>query len=373
MTAQPTSAPPPALGAPTVLVIDDSAVVRQFMLQLAKRRRDLVVVTAADPMIAENKLLQFRPDVILLDLEMPRMTGLEFLRRQMRRDPLPVVVCSSYATAGSEQAIAALAEGAVDILPKPKLGVRQYFDASADELVEILRAAAAARLDRRSPAVPPSQPARRSLAVALSGESDAILGIGASTGGPQALDLLLSALPSPFPPIVVVQHMPPSFTAAFAQRLDGRSALDIREAVDGEILVPGMARIAPGGQHLLVDRRRGAYMTRIDSGPPVVRHRPSVDVLFRSLAAAAGAHAAAALLTGMGRDGAEGLLELRRAGARTLTQDESSAVVFGMPREAIVLGASEQTLPLEAMPEWFSRWAAAAPAAAPLIVDERAR
>lgn len=370
MSRDATFGSPPSPAPITVLVIDDSAVVRQFMLQLAERRPDLDVVTAADPMIAENKLLHFRPDVILLDLEMPRMTGLEFLRRQMRRDPLPVVVCSSYATTGSEQAIAALSEGAVEVVPKPQIGVRQYLDESADELVETLRAAAAAHLERRAPAAPRAQPPRRVAIPGASYSTDAILGIGASIGGPQALELLLSALPAPFPPIVVVQHMPRAFTAAFARRLDGRSALDIREAEDGEVLAPGMVRIAPGDQHLRVARHPKGYATRLDASPPVARHRPSVDVLFRSLAAAAGGHAAAALLTGMGRDGAQGLLELRRAGARTLTQDEASSVVFGMPREAIALGASEETLSVEAMPDWLTRWAAA-PGGPPFHVEER--
>jgi two-component system chemotaxis response regulator CheB len=339
----------------TILVVDDSAVMRQLMVQLAEGRRDLVVVTAADPLIAERKLEQMRPDVVLLDLEMPRMSGLEFLRRQMRRDPLPMVVCSSHATAGSDRAIAALAEGAVDLLPKPLLGVRRYFEEHVDEIVETLRAAATVRLDRRGPAGP--APAARPALAPQSG-SLAIAGIGASTGGPQALELLLSALPAGFPPIVIVQHMPRHFTAAFARRLDALSALDIGEAVDGEILAPGMARIAPGDQHALVDRLGGAYRIRLDTGAPVARHRPSVDVLFRSLAAAAGAEAAAVLLTGMGRDGAEGLLALRRAGARTLTQDEASSIVFGMPREAIHLGASEETLPLTAIPDRLVRWAA---------------
>ncbi len=353
----PASAPSSLAAVPTVLVIDDSAVVRQFMLQLAERRRDLCVITAADPMIAESKLRQIRPDVILLDLEMPRMTGLEFLRRQMRRDPLPVVVCSSYAPAGSEQAIAALAEGAVEILLKPKLGVRQYLDESAQEIVDVLRCAATVRLDRPAPAralVPALQPrAARS----LDSWGEAIVGLGASTGGPQAIDQLLSALPAPFPPIVVVQHMPRAFTGAFARRLDSRSALDVREASDGEVLAAGMARIAPGGQHLRVERESGAYVTRLVSAPPVDRHRPSVDVLFRSLVTAAGSRAAAVLLTGMGRDGAQGLLELRRAGARTLAESEASAVVFGMPREALQLGAAEDALELEAIPAWLCRWA----------------
>lgn len=347
----------------TVLVIDDSAVMRQLMLQLAERRGDLVVVTAADPLIAENKLRQLRPDVILLDLEMPRMSGLEFLRRQMRRDPLPVVVCSSHVKTGSEQAIAALAEGAVEVVVKPELGVRQHFDDSADELVELLRAAASARPDHRPPALDSSLRRARALAP-NTGDTGAILGIGASTGGPQAISFLLSALPAAFVPVVVVQHMPRSFMGAFARRLDSQSALEVREAVDGELLAPGMARIAPGDLHLLVESRRGGYVTRLDSGPQVEHHRPSVDVLFRSLATAAGSRSAAALLTGMGRDGAAGLLALRRAGARTLTQDEATSVVFGMPREAISLGASEDTLPLAAIPGWLTRWAA--PASAPI-------
>ncbi|HBL27206.1 MAG TPA: chemotaxis response regulator protein-glutamate methylesterase [Acidobacteria bacterium] len=341
-------------GALTVLVIDDSAVMRQLMVQLAERRHDLIVVTAADPVIAERKLENLRPDVVLLDLEMPRMSGLEFLRRQMRRDPLPVVVCSSHATAGSDRAMEALAGGAVDLLPKPRFAVREHFEEHAAEIVETLRTAATARLERRIPALPAPLP-RQELPACSGG--DAIVGIGASTGGPQALEQVLGGLPAGFPPVVVVQHMPRPFTAAFARRLDSHSALDVREAVDGEILQPGMARIAPGDRHLLVDRRRGAYRTRLDGGDPVGRHRPSVDVLFHSLALSAGARAAAVLLTGMGQDGAEGLLALRLAGARTLAQDEASSVVFGMPRAAIHLGAADETPALADVAERLLCWA----------------
>jgi two-component system, chemotaxis family, protein-glutamate methylesterase/glutaminase len=363
-------APPPSPDPLTVLVIDDSAVIRQFMSQLGERRADVNVVTAADPVIAESKLLQIRPDVILLDLEMPRMSGLEFLRRQMRRDPLPIVVCSSFATAGSERAIAALAEGAIEVLPKPTLGMRQFLDESVDEILATLRAAAAARIEWRAPGRGPD-PRPLSIAPTASRDcGDAIVGCGASTGGPQALDLLFTALRPPFPPVVVVQHMPRSFTAAFARRLDSRSEFDVREASDGEILAPGMVRIAPGDEHVVVERRRARYRTRLESGPRISLHRPSVDVLFHSLAKAAPSQAAGILLTGMGRDGAEGLLAMRRAGAFTIAEDESSAVVFGMPREAIGLGASQETLHLAAIPERLCRWASSATAS---TVSERSR
>jgi two-component system chemotaxis response regulator CheB len=346
---------------PTVLVIDDSAVLRQFMTQLAERRGELVVVTAADPMIAEKKLQQLRPDVILLDLEMPRMSGLEFLRRQMRRDPIPVVVCSSFARAGSELAIAALAEGAVEVVAKPELGVRRHFDESAEQMVALLRAAALAHPERRAGAgLPRSMPSRAPTAgPAAFPRNDAIVAIGASTGGPQALDLLLSALPATFPPIVIAQHIPGTFSEAFARRLNGGSALDVREAADGEALGPGMARIAPGAWHLRVEKSAGVYRTRLEDSPPLNLHRPSVDLLFHSLARDAGRQAAGILLTGMGRDGAEGLLALRQAGARTVAQSEASCVVFGMPREAIHLGAADTILDLPDIPHWLVGWASA--------------
>lgn len=344
---------------PTVLVIDDSAVLRQFMVQLAERHGGLVVVTAADPMIAEKKLQQLRPDVILLDLEMPRMSGLEFLRRQMRRDSIPVVVCSSFARAGSELAVAALAEGAVEIVAKPELGVRRHFDASAEQIVALLRATALGRIDRRSAIPLPPSTASRAIQASpgVVVGRDAIVAIGASTGGPQALDQLLSALPPTLPPIVIAQHIPGTFSEAFARRLNGGSALDVREAVDGEPLGPGMARIAPGNRHLRVEKSAGVYHTRLEDTPPLNLHRPSVDLLFHSLARAAGRHGAGILLTGMGRDGAEGLLALRQAGARTLAQSEASCVVFGMPREAIHLGAADSILDLPDMPQWLVGWA----------------
>ena len=296
-----------------------------------------------------------RPDVILLDLEMPRMDGLTFLRKIMSEDPIPVVVCSGLASRGTEVAIRALEEGAVEVLAKPQLGVREFVHDSATTLIETIRAAAEARVKRRAPIVkpiprhtadvvlaprPPLIPAPRS-------QVDVVVAIGASTGGTEALRALLADLPEDAPPLLIVQHMPERFTAAFAKRLNESCKIEVKEAEAGDHVCRSRALIAPGNRHLVLRRRDAHYVVELLDGPPVCRHRPSVDVLFRSVAQAAGAHAVGVILTGMGDDGAAGLLEMKEAGAATIAQDERTSVVFGMPGEAVRKGAAAEVLPLD--------------------------
>ena len=334
----------------TVLVVDDSAVMRQVTAAVLSRDADLTVVPAADPIIALEKMARARPDVILLDLEMPRMDGLTFLRKIMREDPLPVVICSGVAGRGTPRALEALEAGALDLVVKPQVGVREFLEESAVTLIDALRGAAEAgarrpierRLTadailplRRKPPEAPRFPTRR------------LIALGASTGGTEALAQILSALPPNCPPLAIAQHMPAGFTAAFARRLDTLCAIHVKEAEDGDPLLAGRALIAPGGRHLVIERAVAGYRARLLDGPLVSRHRPSVDVLFRSVAQAAGRDAVGALLTGMGDDGAAGLKELHAAGAETIAQDEASCVVFGMPRAAIALGAARRVTPLK--------------------------
>ncbi|HEY2743621.1 MAG TPA: chemotaxis response regulator protein-glutamate methylesterase [Polyangia bacterium] len=324
-----------------VLVVDDSAVVRQAMTALLEREGDIEVAVAADPLIAMRKMEKARPDVLLLDLEMPRMGGLEFLAALMQRDPMPVVICSGLARRGTEAAMRALALGAVDIVERPRLGLRGFVEESALLLVETLRGAARARMPARALAPPSSS----SSSVAAM-PARALIALGASTGGTEALRVILAGLPAGLPPVAIVQHMPAGFTAAFAYQLDQVCALRVVEAHDGLRLDPGMALVAPGGRHLRVVRRGHALVAELDDGPLVSRHRPSVDVLFRSVARAVGRDAVGVLLTGMGDDGADGLGEMKRAGATTIAQNEATSVVFGMPREAILRGAADEVLPL---------------------------
>ena len=337
-----------------VLVVDDSAVVREVMATVLSQEPGITVTAAADPLIAMDKMRRARPDVILLDLELPRMHGLAFLRKLMAEDPLPVVVCSGIADAGSGAALQALDEGAVDIVTKPKLRVREFLHESAVLLIDTVRAAAGAHVGprhapARRPASPPAgkaiHPQAREPLLAVT--TDKVVAIGASTGGTEALRGLLEAMPPAAPGIVIVQHMPEGFTAAFAQRLNGICRIEVKEAADGDRVVAGRALIAPGNRHTLVRRSGAQYLVEVTDGPLVSRHRPSVDVLFRSAAQAAGAAAIGVLMTGMGDDGARGLLEMKEAGAATLAQDEASCVVFGMPREAIARGAVDEVVPLD--------------------------
>ena len=345
-----------------VLVVDDSAVVRQVLEAVLSQEPDMSVMVASDPLIALQKMARVRPDVIVLDLEMPRMDGLTFLRKIMAEDPIPTVICSGVAARGTEAALRALDEGAVGIITKPKLGLRNFLYESGLVLTDMVRAAARARVRRRfsslalptmvlpaiSPArQPSSQPLRPSRADVF---SKMIVAMGASTGGTEALAQILAAMPRDSPGIVVVQHMPEVFTAAFAQRLDRLSQIEVKEAEHGDCISAGRALIAPGNRHMSVTRRGTQSFVEISEGPLVSRHRPSVDVLFRSVAHAAGASALGIILTGMGSDGAQGLLEMKNAGAETVAQDEASCVVFGMPKEAIACGAVNLILPLSKIP-----------------------
>jgi two-component system, chemotaxis family, protein-glutamate methylesterase/glutaminase len=335
-------------GALTALIIDDSALVRMLLTTILQEGAGMAVTTASDPIIAMEKLRRARPDVIVLDLNMPRMDGLTFLRHLMATDPIPVVVCSGVAQRGTEEALRALHEGAVDVVCKPRVGVKDFFTDSAVMLIESITAAASARVRRRPS--PVLAPLRSDLAVArtsipVDGRPQ-LVAIGASTGGTEAIRELLSALEQDAPPVVIVQHMPERFTAAFANQLDRDCRMHVREAKAGDPIVPGVALIAPGNRHLLVHAISGRLVARLDAGPLVSRHRPSVDMLFRSVAKAVGAAATGVLLTGMGEDGAAGLLEMRRAGAYTIAQDEATSTVFGMPRVAIQRGAAAAVLPL---------------------------
>jgi two-component system chemotaxis response regulator CheB len=337
-------------GSIRVLVVDDSAVVRQVMQGVLEADPKIKVSVAADPIIAFAKMEREVPDVVITDLVMPRMDGLTFLRKIMAEMPLPVVVCSEVAHRRTEDAISALELGAVEVIKKPKLGVRDFLHESAVMLIDVVRSAAQAKL---VPGFPPAGPRNTADVVLPFGPlsqvrpaGDKIIAIGASTGGTEALREFLQAMPSDCPGIAIVQHMPEVFTRAFADRLNRDCSIEVKEAADGDSIVPGRALIAPGNHHLLVQRSGSNYVAQITDGPLVSRHRPSVDVLFRSVAKSAGPNAVGVIMTGMGNDGAQGLLEMRSCGAQTIAQDESSCVVFGMPREAITRGAVLIVVPL---------------------------
>ena len=326
-----------------VLVVDDSAVVRQVLAGEISKAQDIEVVgTAADPFIARDKILALHPTVLTLDLEMPRMDGLTFLAKLMKYHPLPVIVVSSLTPRGSDTALRALELGAVDVVGKP--GASYTVGDITAELVDKIRAASTARF-RSAPA--PSAPPKAVGDVPLLNMTHKILAIGASTGGTEAIRTVLMGLPATAPGTVIVQHMPEHFTASFAARLDGLCAMEVREARNGDLVTPGLALLAPGNRHMVLRRSGAQFSVEVKGGPPVHYQRPSVDVLFHSVARQAGHNAAGAILTGMGADGASGLLAMRQAGARTMAQDEESCVVFGMPREAIRIGAAEQVAPLQ--------------------------
>jgi two-component system chemotaxis response regulator CheB len=330
-----------------VLVVDDSAVVRQVLEAVLSQERDMSVMVAADPLIALQKMARVRPDVIVLDLEMPRMDGLTFLRKIMAEDPIPTLICSGVAARGTEAALRALDEGAVGIVTKPKLGLRNFLYESGLVLTDMVRSAAGARVQRRfSSRVLPRRDPPAPHPLPHSSSSKRLIALGASTGGTEALTEILTAMPKNCPGIVVVQHMPEVFTAAFADRLNGLSEIEVMEAKDGDLVLPGRALLAPGNRHMSVRRRGAKSFVDVSDGPLVSRHRPSVDVLFRSVAQAEGAGALGIILTGMGNDGAQGLLEMKNSGAETIAQDEASCVVFGMPKEAIARGAVDLVLPL---------------------------
>ncbi|HEX9242481.1 MAG TPA: chemotaxis response regulator protein-glutamate methylesterase [Anaeromyxobacter sp.] len=345
-----------------VLVVDDSAVVRQALTQILGSV-GMQVVTASDPIIAMDKMRREPPDVVVLDIEMPRMDGLTFLQKLMAEQPLPVVVCSGLAGPGTEVALHALEEGAVDVVTKPRLGVKGFLEDSARRLVTVVRAAAEARVRVRRPRVP-AVPRLDAGAVVpkrappvIRETTHKVVVVGASTGGTEALRELLEAMPPDAPGIAIVQHMPEVFTAQFAKRLDQTCRIEVKEAQTNDRLVSGRALIAPGNRHLVVRRSGAHYFADVVDGPPVSLHRPSVNVLFRSAAQAAGSNAVGVILTGMGDDGAEGLAELRKAGARTIAQDEATCVVFGMPKEAIAAGGVEEVLPLGRIALQVLKWA----------------
>ncbi len=327
-----------------VMIVDDSAIVRKILTQELSRRAGIEVVgTAPDCIIARDKIARLQPDVLTLDVEMPRMDGITFLRELMQDHPMPVIMLSSITPEGSQKAIEALAAGAVEVFHKPD-GSCSVGDV-CNNLAEKIRAVAKAKV--RKPASTVSRPAiaKRRLDPVVA--TTTIFAIGASTGGVQALHCVLSALPPNAPGTVVVQHMPPQFTASFAQRLNNECAVHVKEAENGDLVVPGQVLIAPGGWHMMLQRTGNRFSVILGGGPPVCRQRPSVEVLFNSVAKVAGSIAIGAILTGMGDDGATGLLTMRQAGCHTIAQDEQSCVVFGMPKEAIARGGAERIAPLD--------------------------
>jgi two-component system chemotaxis response regulator CheB len=327
---------------------------RQVMTTVLSREMGIHVDTAAHPLIAMGKMRQRRPDVIVLDIEMPHVDGLTFLQQIMADQPIPVLVCSALAKNGADTVLRALEYGAVDVIQKPSVGIQDFLYEQAVMMVDKVRGAAEARPKRRA-AIPSSEkrnsadvvlptiPSRSTLSVT----TDKVVAVGTSTGGTEALRVLLMALPLDAPGFVVVQHMPEVFTANFAERLNQLCAVDVREAKDGDRVRPGLVLIAPGNRHTMINRNGAQYVVRVVDGPLVARHRPSVDVLFRSVAQAAGANAVGVIMTGMGDDGADGLLEMKKAGGSTIAQDEQTSVVFGMPKVAIDRGAVDEVLPLQ--------------------------
>lgn len=328
-----------------VLIVDDSSVVRSVLSRdLSKDPSIQVVGTAPDPYVARDKIVELRPDVLTLDVEMPRMDGVTFLRKLMVYQPMPVIVLSSLTDTGTQTAIDALSAGAVDVLHKPGSA---YSAAEVTPLL-IAKIKTAAKAKLRPITAPAARPVKSH---SLAETTDKILAIGASTGGVQALTEVLAGLPASSPGILIVQHMPAKFTASFAQRMNGLCSLRVKEAVDGDTVVPGQVLIAPGGLHTLLRRSGARYYVEVKDGPNVHHQKPSVDVMMNSVAKYAGANAVGVILTGMGADGADGLLAMRNAGAHTIAQDEQTCVVFGMPMEAIKRGAAEKVVPLNKVAE----------------------
>jgi two-component system, chemotaxis family, protein-glutamate methylesterase/glutaminase len=339
-----------------VIVVDDSALVRSVLTEIINQQPDMeVVATAADPYVARELIREMSPDVLTLDIEMPRMDGLDFLEKLMRLRPMPVVMISTLTERGAEATLRALELGAVDFVAKPRLGVKSGLDEAAKEIAFKIRAAAAAKVDRKhAPLVPVN---KVSVSVgALRHGTEKLIAIGASTGGTEAIRELLTVLPPDCPGIVITQHMPPGFTASFATRLNTLCQVRVKEAEGGERILQGHAYIAPGGKHLSVSRSGANYIAEVSDGDSVNRHKPSVEVLFRSVAKQVGPNAIGVMLTGMGADGAAGMREMRDAGAYNYVQNEESCVVFGMPREAIAAGAANEVLPLSKIaPQLLSR------------------
>ena len=339
----------------TVLIVDDSDVVRQTLKEVLSSDAEIEVIgTAGDPFVAAERISEQEPDVITLDIEMPRMDGLTFLKKIMSQHPIPVVICSSLADNGAQTTLRALEFGAVDIITKPRLGVKGFLEDSRITICDSVKAAASARLNIPRPRhiVEPKLTADAILAPATNAmleTTEKVVVVGASTGGTEALRALLETLPADTPGIVIVQHMPELFTRAFAARLDSLCSITVKEAETNDTVLRGRALIAPGNHHMLLKRSGARYYVDIKDGPLVCRHRPSVDVLFRSAARYAGQNGVGVILTGMGDDGARGMLEMKQAGAKTIAQDEATCVVFGMPKEAIKLGAADKVLPLQSI------------------------
>jgi len=338
-----------------VMIIDDSAVVRQTLEQLLASDPAIEVVgSAGDPLIAAERLKSVIPDVITLDVEMPRMDGLTFLRKIMSQHPIPVVMCSSLTDSGSETALKALEYGAVEIITKPRMGTKQFLEESRVSICDAVKAAARVRIDRRREATTAVQPKltadvmlEKPKSHAMIQTTEKIFVVGASTGGTEALRVYLEAMPTDAPGIVIVQHMPEKFTEAFARRMNSLCRISVKEAEDNDSVIRGRALIAPGNRHMLLKRSGARYFVEVKDGPLVSRHRPSVDVLFRSAARYAGGNAVGVIMTGMGDDGARGMLEMKEAGAYTIAEDEATCVVFGMPKKAIELNAVDRIAPLE--------------------------
>jgi len=331
-----------------VLICDDSALIRALLKKVISEQPDMTVVgTAPDPLVARDLIKSTLPDVLTLDIEMPRMGGLDFLEKVMRLRPMPVVMISSLTKSGSESTIRALELGAVEVVAKPRANDSTALADSAEEICEKIRTAYNARVHRLTTPTTPTKPAvTTGPQIPPRALSERLVCIGASTGGTEAIREVITRLPAQCPPVMMVQHMPEMFTGSFANRLDSLSALRVKEAEHGEVLKPGHAYLAPGHSHLLLARRGGSYYCELSKADPVNRHRPAVDVLFDSVSRVFGAAALGVLLTGMGKDGARGLLAMRNAGSWTLAQDEASCVVYGMPREAALIGAAEEVAPL---------------------------
>lgn len=342
-----------------VMIVDDSAVVRKVLTEKLQLSPEIEVIgSASDPIFAIDRMTKDWPDVVILDVEMPRMDGITFLKKLMAQRPTPVIICSTLTEKGAETTMQALAAGAVSIVTKPKAGLKDFLLDASEDIVQIVKVASKANVKRilsndMAAKVQPKLTADAVLPAgprAMAQTTERIVAIGTSTGGTQALESVLTALPRVSPGIVIVQHMPESFTAAFAQRLNQLCEIEVKEAVNGDRVIAGRALIAPGGKHMLLKRSGAQYIVSVIDGPLVSRHRPSVNVLFRSVAQSAGKNALGVIMTGMGDDGAQGLKEMRDAGASTLGQDENTCVVYGMPKEAFKLGAVERELPLSKIP-----------------------
>jgi len=336
------------------MIVDDSAVVRQVISQVINDTSDMEVCAVAnDPIFAYTKMQKQWPDVIVLDIEMPRMDGITFLKKIMSERPTPIVICSSLAEKGAELSLNALAAGAFDIITKPQIGIKNFLEQAEQEIKMTVRAAATANikktkiyLDSKKSTLKVDNPITSSDLASMAHTTDRVIALGSSTGGTIALEKVLTALPQTCPGLVIVQHMPEKFTKAFADRLNSICELEVLEASSGDRIIPGRALIAPGGKHIQVKRSGAQYITIVSEGPAVNRHCPSVDVLFKSLAQSAKQNAIGVIMTGMGNDGAQGLLAMKKAGSKTYAQNESSSIVFGMPKEAIKLGAANEIVDL---------------------------